>query len=137
MATRKQRSRRAKSFRHDYGFVMSDEEGNEVEVPGAELRAKNAKKEQGGKAKAKPGSKPAARSRTVKEPPVPSWNRALKRGLPWGIAAGLAVTVLTRGPIAIGIIYGIAFVPLMYFTDGFVYRRWERRNSGGPPRKTG
>ena len=40
MATRKQSARRAKTFRHDYGFVISDEEGNEIEAPGAELRAK-------------------------------------------------------------------------------------------------
>jgi hypothetical protein len=132
MATRKQRSRRAKSFRHDYGFVVHDEEGNEVEVAGAELRAK---KEPA--AKSKSGSKPAPKARGIREPPPPSWNRALKRGLPWGIAAGLGVTLLTHGPIAIGVIYGIAFVPLMYFTDGFVYRRWERRKPGGPTRKTG
>ncbi len=38
MPTRKQRARRAKSFRHEYGFVVDDEEGNEVEVDRAELR---------------------------------------------------------------------------------------------------
>jgi hypothetical protein len=134
MATRKQRSRRAKTFRHDYAFVTEDEEGNEVELTGADVRSK---KEPGAKAKAKPGTKSASSSRAGREPPPPSWNRALKRGLPWGIAAGLGVTVLTNGPIVIGVIYGIAFVPLMYFTDGFVYRRWERRKTTGPNRKSG
>jgi hypothetical protein len=131
MATKKQRSRRAKTFRHDYGFVIPDEEGNEVEVAGSELRAKK-------DAPAKAKGKPASRSRGIREPTPPSWNRALKRGLPWGICAGLGVTVLTNGPIVIGIVYGIAFVPLMYFTDGFVYRRWERRKTGKPAgKKTG
>ena len=40
MATRKQRARRAKTFRHDYGFVVDDDEGNEVEISGADVRAK-------------------------------------------------------------------------------------------------
>ena len=44
----------------------------------------------------------------------------------------------TNGPIVVGIVYGLAFVPLMYFTDGFVYRRWERRKTGKPTgKKTG
>ena len=38
----------------------------------------------------------------------------------------------------VGVVYGLAFVPLMYFTDGFVYRRWERRKTGKPTgKKTG
>ena len=40
MATRKQRSKRAKTFRHDYALVVDDEEGNEVEISSAEARAK-------------------------------------------------------------------------------------------------
>ena len=40
MATRKQRSKRAKTFRHDYALVVDDEEGNEVEISAAEARAK-------------------------------------------------------------------------------------------------
>jgi hypothetical protein len=38
MPTRKQRRRREKTFRHDYDFVVLDEEGREVEVDPAELR---------------------------------------------------------------------------------------------------
>ncbi len=113
---------------------MPDEEGNEVEVAGSELRAK---KDAPAKAKGKSSSKSSS-SRTIREPQPPTWNRALKRGLPWGLCAGLGVTVLTHGPIVIGVVYGLAFVPLMYFTDGFVYRRWERRKTGkSTGKKTG
>ncbi len=136
MATKRQRARRAKTFRHDYALVMPDEDGNDVEVAASELRAK---KDTPAKGKGKSGSKSSSgRTRAIREPQPPTWNRALKRGLPWGLCAGLGVTVLTNGPIVVGIIYGLAFVPLMYFTDGFVYRRWERRKTGKPTgKKTG
>ncbi len=39
MPTKKQRRRREKSFRHEYDFVVEDEEGNEVPVDTTELRA--------------------------------------------------------------------------------------------------
>ncbi len=38
MPTRKQRRRREKSFRHDYEYVLVDDEGNEVVVPDDERR---------------------------------------------------------------------------------------------------
>ena len=63
MATRKQRSRRAKTFRHEYGFVTYDEEGNEIEVDRAELRAE---KEAPAKGKAAKGEvSPSGRARTA------------------------------------------------------------------------
>ena len=57
MATRKQRRRREKSFRHEYGFVVEDEEGNEVELDRSELRAQKAAPEKGN-AKGKPDATP-------------------------------------------------------------------------------
>jgi hypothetical protein len=134
MATKKQRSRRAKTFRHDYALVMPDEDGNEVEVASTELRAK---KDSAAPAKGKSGSKPASRARARKEPQKPTWNRSLKRGLPWGLVAGIAVTLLTHGPIVVGIVYGLAFVPLMYFTEGFVYRMEQRKAGKSQRKKTG
>jgi hypothetical protein len=127
MATRKQRSRRAKSFRHDYGFVMDDEEGNEVQLTGAEVRGKKDAPE-----KSKPkadGSKSASRRRGAPQPA--SWERALKRGLPWGAGVAVILVVLAHGPIILGVIYGLAFVPMMYYMDKFVYRSWERKQAGG------
>ena len=42
MPTRKQRRRREKSFRHDYEYVLIDDEGNEVAVPDDERREQTA-----------------------------------------------------------------------------------------------
>jgi hypothetical protein len=137
MATRKQKARRAKTFRHEYGFVTSDEEGNEIEVAGAELRGKK-------DGDAKPGARPAAKKtsggtsrRPGYAPKPPSWERALKRGGLWGLGIGFVVTFLFHGPIALGFVYGLMFIPLTYWTDGFAYRRWERKNSSGPPSRPG
>ena len=136
MATRKQRSRRAKTFRHDYALVVDDEEGNEVQVSSAEARAKKdgGKPATGDKKAARPGAKSG--SSRLREPDPPSWQRSLRRGLPWGLAAALVVTFLLHGPILLGVVYALAFVPLTYWTDGMVYRRWERKqaaNAADPP----
>jgi hypothetical protein len=133
MATRKQRARRAKTFRHDYGFVVADDEGNEVEISGADVRSKTRKDEPG---KPKAAAKPAGKQSAAREPQPPSWRRALKRGIPWGLAAGLGLTLLTHAPVEIGLVYAVAFVPLMYWTDAVVYRRYERRKGAGTTRKT-
>jgi hypothetical protein len=132
MATRKQRARRAKTFRHDYAFVVDDEEGNEVEISSAEARAK---KQDGGAAKPtqKAGSRSSARGGKDYQPPTPSWSRSLKRGLPWGLVAGVVVTVLLHGSPLLGLVYACMFVPLTYWTDSMVYRRWQRKQPGGPP----
>jgi hypothetical protein len=128
MPTRKQRARRAKSFRHEYGFVVSDEEGNEVEVDGSELRS-----EKKGPATEKAKGKGARRS--PKEPPPPSWDRALKRGGLWGLATVALSIVLLKGiavPVraGIGLLYAVMFVPMTYWIDGAVYRRYLKRRSG-------
>jgi len=131
MATRKQRSRRAKTFRHDYGFVMNDEEGNEVELTGAEVRGKETPDK--AKPKSKSGassSKSGARSRRG-EPQPATWERALKRGLPWGAGVAVILIVFAHGPIILGVVYGIAFIPMIYYMDKFVYRSWQRRQAGG------
>jgi hypothetical protein len=134
MATRKQRARRAKTFRHEYALVETDEEGNEIELKATELRAK--KQDSSGKgATRKPAPKTSSRSgssngaRPLREPPPPSWERALKRGLLWGIIAGGAATFLLHGPIVLAAMYAVLFVPLTYWTDGYAYRRFERKKA--------
>jgi hypothetical protein len=128
MPTRKQRRRRQKDFRHDVRVFEVDEEGNEVPI--AELRSKeeSAPKQ---KAQAK-GSNAQRARRGVKEVPPPSWERALKRG---GMMGGLMLVVflflLKSGPLpqrlAIGVFYGIAFVPLTYWIDRTAYRSYLKR----------
>ena len=77
MATRKQRLRRAKTFRHDYALVTTDDEGNEVEVSSVELR---------GKKPEDPVTKPAAKAPTAAAAPRAS--RPRPRGAAPSAAAG-------------------------------------------------
>jgi hypothetical protein len=128
MPTRKQRKRRAKDFRHDMRVFEVDAEGNEI--PLAELRTPDERKpkpkqQQQGKTKAKS-------SRPVRVPPQPSWQRAIRRG---GMMGGLMLLaflfVLKNGPLpqrlAIGVFYGLAFIPLTYWIDRTAYRTYHRR----------
>ena len=81
MPTRKQRRRRAKDFRHDMRVFEVDAEGNEV--PLAELRTPEERKP-------KPKQQQQQRSRSgrpLREPPQPSWQRAVRRGGLMGAAA--------------------------------------------------
>ena len=126
MPTRKQRRRREKSFRHEYGYVTYDEEGNEIELETlTELREKKAPKP---KAKAASGGRRAGR-----EPPVPSWQRSLRRGGMFGGLMFIVVIVFFKGTplagrIAIGLLYAVAFVPLTYWIDRVAYRSYLKRS---------
>jgi hypothetical protein len=126
MPTRKQRRRREKSLRHEYGYVTYDEEGNEIELETlTELREKKAPKP---KAKAPSGGR-----RPGREPPVPSWRRSLRRGGMWGGVMLIVVVAFFKqtplaGRVAIGLLYGIAFVPLTYWIDRVAYRSYLKRS---------
>ncbi|TML82838.1 MAG: hypothetical protein E6G08_21335 [Actinobacteria bacterium] len=121
MPSRKQRRRREKSFRHEYGFVTYDDEGNEVEVDPAEVRP------------AKPKSATGKGGRALREPPKPSWNRSLRRGGIWGGVMFVVVVFFFKGQslpgrIAVGVLYAAAFVPLTYWIDRLAYRNYLRRS---------
>jgi hypothetical protein len=130
MPTKKQRRRRAKGFRHEYDFVMVDEEGNEVPVDPDERRAEREQKASAKPKQARGGQ--SSKGRTMREPPQPSWERALRRG---GLMGGLMLVafifLFKNGPIAsriaIGLVYAVAFVPLTYFVDRTAYRAYLRR----------
>ena len=133
MPTRKQRRRRAKDFRHDMRGFEVDAEGNEI--PLAELRTPEERK---------PKAKPQQQSkggRTLREPPQPSWQRAIRRG---GLMGGLMlvafVFVIRTGPIGqrigIGVFYGLAFIPLTYWIDRTAYRTYQRRLAKQAAKKT-
>src|SRR5205823_11008541 len=82
MPTRKQRRRHEKARRHDYEYVYVDDEGNEVEMDPAELRAAK-----DGRRDAKPqkaGGRSSARSTTRKGVEPPSWRRATRRAAIFG-----------------------------------------------------
>ena len=135
MATKKQRRKRERTFRHDMALVTEDEEGNEVEVTAAELRAKQGKPDKPKQATAaKKGS--ARPARTGREPQPPSWRRSLKRGsLFGGLIFILVVFVMPSGgsrgaSVAMGLFYAVAFIPLTYWIDRLTYRTWQRRQAG-------
>jgi hypothetical protein len=126
MPTRKQRRRRAKDFRHDMRVFEVDAEGNEV--PLAELRTPEERKPK--VAKQQPARSKSGRA--MREPPQPSWHRAIRRGGAMGGLMLLAfVFVLKSGPlpqrIGIGVFYGLAFIPLTYWIDRTAHRTYQRR----------
>jgi hypothetical protein len=133
MATKKQRSRRDKTFRHDTGLYKIDEEGNEVEVTAKELRVEKGKPEKPKTAPAKKGSA-QKQGRALREPPAPSWNRSLKRGGIFGaLIFVLVVFVMPSGSrgqsVVLGVFYAVLFIPLTYWIDRLTYRTWQRRQA--------
>jgi hypothetical protein len=136
MATKKQRRKRERTFRHDMALVTEDEEGNEVEVSAAELRAKAGKPDKPKQATA-PKKGAASNSRLAREPQPPSWRRSLKRGGIFGALIFILVVFVmpsggSRGAsIAMGLFYAVAFIPLTYWIDRLTYRTWQRRQAKG------
>ena len=132
MPTKKQRRRRAKSFRHEYDFVVEDDEGNEIPVESSELRAERAERDkQRSSTKPKP-AQAKGRGRYTREPPQPSWHRAMRRGGMMGALMLAAFLFLFKKSsieirLAWGVFYAAAFVPLTYFIDRTAYRSYQRR----------
>jgi hypothetical protein len=131
MATRKQRRRREKSFRHEYEFVDRDAEGNETPVERvARERAEKKQAKPGRNGRQQPGK--TKRSRPVRVVAPPTWQRALKRGGLMGAGMfALFVFVLRNGSlpsrIVIAVIYAVLFIPLTYWADRLAYRTYMRR----------
>jgi hypothetical protein len=142
MPSRKQRRRAAKSKRHEYEFVYVDDEGNELdEVPEELLEAEQAKSSRNG-SKATPAKRqqqtPARGAR--RQPPPPSWNRAIKRALLLGAVVFVLFSFTAKGTashryvaaLIPAVIYTALFIPFTYALDRFAYRRWlARQESGG------
>lgn len=136
MPTRKQRKRREKAFRHEYGFVTYDEEGNEVAVDGADLRPEKPKTEKP-KPDAKGKTSKRGSNRPLRVPPKPSWRRSFRRGGIWGgLMLVVVIVFFKKGEplpvrVAIGLLYAAAFIPLTYWIDRFAYRNYQRRSGKG------
>jgi hypothetical protein len=137
MATRKQRKRRDKTFRHEYETVLIDAEGNETTVEPTprgkvEKRSSNAKN---GKSPAKKGS--AKAKRPIREVPPPSWRRAARRGSLMGAGIFLLFVFVLKGGSESGRLltatfYSLMFIPLTYWTDRLAYRNYLRRIGAAP-----
>jgi hypothetical protein len=146
MPSRKQRKRRQKELRHEYEFVVVDEEGHEVEVDPEELRAQRAEKERPAKASAtsangrpKAGARDA-RGRPVREVKPPSWQRTWKRAGAFTAVMFLALSFLAHGGslagrLALTLGYGVLFVPFLYLMDRMQYNQYLKRtaNAGNAP----
>jgi hypothetical protein len=143
--TRKQRRRELKSKRHEYEFVYVDEEGNELDEVPEELADAPAKRERTNGSKPAVTQKRAAaqgkgRGRSLRQPPVPSWNRALKRGGMLGAVVFVLFSLTAKGHYAsvvpLALLYTLLFIPFTYYIDRFAYRRWQARQGETPaPRK--
>jgi hypothetical protein len=138
MPTKKQRRRRAKNFRHEYDFVVEDEEGNEVPVDSSEVRGDRAERDKE-RAAAKPSRTPA-KGRQMREPAKPSWRRASHgAGVMGGLMLLAFLFLFNSAPLAVrigwGLFYAAAFIPLTYFIDRMAYRSYERRLARADPKK--
>jgi hypothetical protein len=137
MPSKKQRRRREKTFRHEYGFVTYDEDGNEVEVASEELRPEKPAKAKV-EASAKGKGKSSGSSRALRPAPAPSWRRAIKRGSLWGGGMLLLAVFFFKGMplptrIGLGAMYALAFIPLTYWIDRTAYRSYLKKSGKTPP----
>ncbi len=135
MPTRKQRRRQQKERRHEYEFVYVDDEGREVEVDPAELKAERTSKS----AATGRGSRrqPAPRTRRTVQPP--SFNRVLKRGLLFAPVMYLTLSLIGGGKklTVPGRILQTAmllafFLPFSYVMDRLAWRTHQRRLGNSP-----
>ena len=138
MPTRKQKRRELKSKRHDYEFVYLDGEGNELDEVPEELEQPKKERTNGSKPAAGKRTQPAQRGgRGSRQPPVPSWNRALKRGAMLGAVVLVLFSFGAKGHIVsvipLALLYTALFVPFTFYIDRFAYRRWEARQGGATP----
>jgi hypothetical protein len=131
MPTKKQRRRHQKARRHEYEYVYVDDEGNEVAVEPAELRA-----EKDGQRESRPSKgtnkKPAPRGGAGKTIQPPSWRRSGRRALIFGPLLIAAMMLFNKDlplsqQIAPAVFLMAFFIPFSYFTDSLAYRMYRRR----------
>ena len=136
MPSRKQRRRELKQKRHEYEFVYVDGEGNELDEAPPELEEKL----KPDRAASRNGSKPAAAKKQPasragrRTPPVPSWNRALKRGALLGVVVFVLFSFTAKGHwasvVPLALLYTALFIPFTYVIDRFAYKRYQARTAG-------
>jgi hypothetical protein len=125
MPSKKQRRRREKSLRHEYEYVLLDEEGNELPVDPTEL-----KKKETPTASRSGGARSARATRTVQPP---SWQRVAKRGAIFAPVMFIMVSILSgskltmAGKITQTLMLLAFFLPFSYLMDTFAYRTYKKR----------
>lgn len=130
MPTKKQKRRELKAKRHEYETVWLDSEGNELDEAPPELEEKKKEKSVAKTA----ATRPAPRGR--REPQPPSWNRAIKRS---GLLVVFFVVIISLGArgnmllaLPQALAFGALYVPLMYYMDRWIYRRYQTKQAAGP-----
>jgi hypothetical protein len=141
MPTKKQRRRHQKARRHEYEYVYVDDEGNEVEVDPAELRAEKDDRREARPSKGGGNRKPAAQKGTRRGIEPPSWRRSGRRALIFGPLLIVAMMLFNRGQpllaqIAPAVFLMAFFIPFSYFTDSLAYRMYRKRLDRGDAAKT-
>ena len=140
MPSRKQRRRRQKEFRHEYEYVVVDDEGREVEVARDE---RIRERKDSAPAKTRDAGAKTGRRQPLRTVDPPSWNRTIKRGLFFFPIFFLALSVLNSGQpvagrVAVSAVYTVLFIPFMYLMDRVKYRAYLRRTgtaAGEPARR--
>jgi hypothetical protein len=137
--TRKQRRRRRKSFRHEYEYVLVDEEGNEVKADDEDAEpakgAATAGAKRAGEATAKGGKRRANNRTTTRGGRViqpPSWRRVGRRGLIFAPLMFVAISVIDHDqPLAFYAVQTVVllafFLPFNYLMDVMAYRMYRKR----------
>jgi hypothetical protein len=140
MPSRKQRRREMKQKRHEYEFVYVDADGNELEEPPEGLEEETTGRATSSRNGTKPAAKTGkaqtpARRGSGRTPPVPSWNRAIKRGALLGLVVFALFAFTAKGSyvkvIPLAVVYTALFIPFTYMIDRFAYNRYQQRQSGG------
>jgi hypothetical protein len=130
VATKKQRRRREKLQRHEYEYVVEDEEGEEIVVESPRSATTSTKEPKG------PPKVVDRRGRVVQPP---SWGRVLKRGAIFGPILAVLIWVTGGNLSTSAKIFNIAvllaiFLPFSYLVDMMIYRavqRRQRKDAGG------
>jgi hypothetical protein len=117
MASKKQRRRRAKEFRHEY--VWEDSEGNELDPEDVRPDKDAAKGQQ-------------TRAVGGREPQAPSWSRTFRRTALFAPIMFVTVMLLSSNLTLVQQISQTAvivaiFVPFSYFLDGVFWRSYKKR----------
>lgn len=125
MATKKQRRRREKLQRHEYEYVVENEEGEEVIVETPKAAAKPS-------TTSKSPPKGAVIDRRGKVMQPPSWSRVLKRGAIFAPILAILIwvtgsSISTAGKILNIVILLAIFIPFSYLVDTMIYRTMLRR----------
>jgi hypothetical protein len=137
MPSRKQRRRQMKEKRHEYEFVYVDGDGNELDELPEGFEEETPKRATASRNGTKPAAKTQApvRRGSGRIPPVPSWNRAIKRGALLGLVVFALFAFTAKGSyvkvIPLAVVYTALFIPFTYVIDRFAYNRYQQRQPGG------